>query len=128
MTEYSEAMNANLRQVKAMDWPADGSADDKLLFLLNYAVLAPSILNAEPWRFELGGGSVTLSEDRTRRLGAVDPDGREAMISCGAALFNLRAAARSFGAELEVELRQEEEAPALASISLSDAAARSRER
>ncbi len=123
MSVQDHRLRSDPRQVTATDWPAEGPADDKLLFLLNYAVLAPSILNAEPWQFTLGGGSVTLSEDRTRRLRAVDPEGREAMISCGAALFNLCTAARSFGAEPEIEMRGEEDAPAIATLSLGEVAA-----
>ena len=36
-------------QIKAVDFPAKGTGADKLSFLLNYAVLAPSILNVQPW-------------------------------------------------------------------------------
>lgn len=121
MTDHRDAIDGDPRQVAATDWPANGSADQKLLFLLNYAVLAPSILNAEPWRFTLGGGSLTISEDPTRRLKAVDPQGREAMISCGGALFNLRMAARSFGGDPHVDMLGEAQAPAIATVRLADA-------
>jgi nitroreductase len=127
MKDHRDALHTDPRQVAATDWPADGSANEKLLFLLNYAVLAPSILNAEPWRFTLGEGSVTLSEDRTRRLKAVDPQGREVMISCGAALLNLRTAARSFGAAPEVELLDQAESSAIATVRLGEAAAQASE-
>lgn len=118
MTDDVNPMHADPRQVVASDWPANGTADDRLLFLLNYAVLAPSILNAQPWRFSIGGGVVELGEDRGRRLKVVDPEGREAAISCGAALFNLCIAARSFGLEPEIELLGEAAAPAVARVRL----------
>ncbi|MGH3175359.1 MAG: Acg family FMN-binding oxidoreductase, partial [Streptosporangiaceae bacterium] len=55
-----------------------------------------SVHNTQPWRFTADSGSqVTLHADPGRRLAAADPDGRELMISCGAALFNIRLALRS---------------------------------
>ena len=127
MSDQGHMLHADPRQVKAANWPDDGSADEKLLFLLQYAVLAPSILNSQPWRFSVGDGTVTLSEDRTRRLRSVDQHGREALISCGGALFNLRTAARSFGAEPGIDLLAEAEAPAIATIRLGEAAAQASE-
>lgn len=88
--------------VDAADFPAAGNAEEKLAFLLNYAVLAPSILNSQPWRFRLRGATVELIADRSLRFPVMDPDARELTISCGAALLNLRIAARSFGQDLDV--------------------------
>lgn len=77
----------------------DPNADinEKLRFALRYAVLAPSNHNTQPWHFIVGGDSVTLCADRTRALPVVDPFDRELLISCGAALFNLRVALSRFG-------------------------------
>jgi nitroreductase len=84
------------RAVTDADFPAQGPLGDRLAFLLNYAVLAPSLLNTQPWRFVVDGSLVRLHADRSRQLHALDPDGRELTISCGAALFHLRVAARHF--------------------------------
>lgn len=78
-------------------FPESGSPEDQLKFLLNYAVLAPSSHNSQPWRFRVKGPEVALYADRTRALPVVDPDDREMIISCGAALFNLRTALHGFG-------------------------------
>jgi nitroreductase len=56
------------------------------------ARLAPSIHNSQPWRFRLEGALLEMELDRERRLGTIDPQGRQALISCGCALFNARAA------------------------------------
>ncbi|TMM39892.1 MAG: nitroreductase [Actinobacteria bacterium] len=64
---------------------------------LRAAVAAPSIHNSQPWRFVLRPGGVDLYADRTRKLGVVDPRGRELFISLGAALLNLRLAILSHG-------------------------------
>jgi hypothetical protein len=56
------------------------------------ARLAPSLHNSQPWRFRIEGDLLEMELDRERRLGTIDPRGRQALISCGCALFNARAA------------------------------------
>ncbi len=79
------------------DFPRTGTRSEQLKFLLNYAVLAPSGHNSQPWRFKISGDEVELYADRTRALPVVDPDDRELIMSCGAALLHLRVAMRHFG-------------------------------
>ncbi|MBA4068099.1 MAG: nitroreductase [Isosphaera sp.] len=88
---------ADPRAVSETDYPGAGSASEKLGFLLNYAVLAPSSHNTQPWLFRPAGDWVEVLADRTRSLPIADPDGRALVISCGAALGNLRVALRRFG-------------------------------
>ncbi len=83
-------------------FPSTEEAREKLHFLLNYAVLAPSGHNTQPWLFNVSSGAVELLADRTRGLPVVDPEDRELVISCGAALFFLRVAIRHFGYTDEV--------------------------
>jgi len=67
-------------------------------YVVARAVWAPSVHNTQPWRFTADGGpQVSLHADAGRQLAAADPDGREMMISCGAALFTIRLALRSLG-------------------------------
>jgi hypothetical protein len=61
------------------------------------AVWAPSVHNTQPWWFSADGQQISLYADVGRRLAVADPDGREMMISCGAALFTVRLALRSLG-------------------------------
>ena len=68
------------------------------------AARAPSVHNTQPWRFRLSGNVLELHADPSRRLDRVDPQGREMLISCGAALFGLRLAVRKFGFRPVVEL------------------------
>jgi uncharacterized spore protein YtfJ len=91
-TEALESWN-----VSAHDFPEAGDTGDQLLFLLRYAVLAPSGHNTQPWLFSVDGDTVELYADRTQALAVVDPEDRELTISCGAALFNLRVALRHWG-------------------------------
>lgn len=87
--------------VDADAFPADGPDAERLRYLVRYAVLAPSGHNTQPWRFRIAqgedGDAVLLLADRARALPVVDPDDRALVISCGAALFHLRLAARRFG-------------------------------
>jgi hypothetical protein len=89
-------------RVSETDFPSAGNRTEQIRFLLNYAVLAPSGHNSQPWLFQLapdhdGPGAVDLYADRSRALPVVDPDDRELIMSCGSALFHLRLAMRSFG-------------------------------
>lgn len=61
------------------------------------AVQAPSTHNTQPWRLRLRGDALELSVDDRRRLGVIDPLGRQMVISCGCALYNARVAIRAHG-------------------------------
>lgn len=69
---------------------ADGTPGPDLYACLKAAVAAPSVHNTQPWRFQAHDGVIEVYADRSRRLGVLDPAGRELMISVGAAVFNLR--------------------------------------
>ncbi|MGX6603968.1 Acg family FMN-binding oxidoreductase [Micromonosporaceae bacterium Da 78-11] len=58
---------------------------------------APSVLNTQPWRWRVHPGRLELIADRSRQLGATDPDGRLLMLSCGAALHHARVALAAHG-------------------------------
>ena len=92
------------RKVSSYDFPTGGTPKAQLHFLLNYAVLAPSGHNAQPWLFRFADEGVELVFNRSRALAIVDPDNREMIISCGAALGNLEVAARYFGYQANIQL------------------------
>jgi nitroreductase len=64
--------------------------------MLAIAARAPSVHNTQPWRFAVGAHAIDLYADTDRKVGQ-DRDGREMLISCGAALFGLRLAVRGMG-------------------------------
>jgi hypothetical protein len=95
-----QAWNVSERQ-----FPKDGTKSEQLKFLLNYAILAPSSHNTQPWLFKIVGDDIIeLYADRTRGLPLVDPMDRALTISCGAALSHLLIAIRHFGYAYELEL------------------------
>ena len=73
--------------------------------LRRVADLAPSILNTKPWSlFPVGDDRIELRADWGRSLETIDPRHRELVISCGAALFNIRMAIRVTGHDLVYSL------------------------
>lgn len=60
---------------------------DRTVFrdLVAEASLTPSVHNVQPARWSLRPDAIVLLEDRTRRLAAGDPSGRDALVSLGAA-------------------------------------------
>lgn len=63
--------------------------------LVEDAVTAPSMHNAQPWKFvcRTGTGVIELHGDPLRGMPLEDPDHRDLHLGCGAALFGLRVAA-----------------------------------
>jgi nitroreductase len=91
--------------ISESQFPRDGPKIEHSRFLLNYAILAPSGHNTQPWLFKIiGDNTIELHADRTRCLPLVDPVDRELTISCGAALSHLLIAIRHFGYAYELEL------------------------
>lgn len=81
---------------------------------LQSAIAAPSVHNSQPWRFRLGSDHVDVFVDGARRLSAIDPTGREAMISVGAAVLNLRVAILAAGRVPLTQLLPSPDEPELA--------------
>ncbi|WP_330455587.1 nitroreductase [Streptomyces sp. NBC_00820] len=73
--------------------------EDTITGLVADATAAPSLHNAQPWRFRyLGGvGVLRLYADLKRALPRTDPERRGLHLGCGAALLNLRVSAAAAG-------------------------------
>lgn len=113
----------NPRAIKEDDFPTIGTTEEQLLFLLNYAVLAPSLHNSQPWLFKVSDQCLEIMLNQSIALSIVDPNNRELIISCGAALGNLEVAARYFGYDTKVQhAKNKDGANYLAKISLSKGA------
>jgi hypothetical protein len=82
-------------------------------FAVEAAVHAPSVNNTQPWWFSTGDHEVSVHADVERRLRVADPDGREMMISCGAALFTARVALRYLGFVPKVHVLPDPDLPNL---------------
>ncbi|MGW8378408.1 hypothetical protein [Streptomyces sp. ODS28] len=71
--------------------------DHAATYLVRSALTAPSLHNSQPWRFVYRDRTLELYAEDARRPRRADPDGRETLIGCGAALFNVRLAMRHLG-------------------------------
>ncbi|QBR93883.1 Acg family FMN-binding oxidoreductase [Nocardioides euryhalodurans] len=65
--------------------------------VVELACRAPSIFNSQPWAWRVDGPRLELHADRSRGLPAVDPEGRDLLVSCGAALHHAQVAAAATG-------------------------------
>lgn len=65
--------------------------------VLSLASRAPSVHNSQPWRWRVGAASLHLYSDDSRQLPHIDPDGRDLMLSCGAALHHCVVALAAVG-------------------------------
>ncbi len=65
--------------------------------IIEYAAMAPSGHNAQPWKFSAEGHFIKIEPDFNRSLPVADADHHELYISLGCALENLILAAAHFG-------------------------------
>lgn len=86
---------------------------DQVRTALVAAIAAPSLHNAQPWRFRCGTESIELYADRSRATPAADPDQRELALACGAALLNLRIAIKALGVFPDVRVLPDHRHPDL---------------
>ena len=91
-----DPMTRELWNLHEADYPTDKPLSEKLGFLLNYAQLAPSSHNSQPWQFSVQDTQVHLYPDLDYWLEVADPERRELYISLGCALENLLIAAEHF--------------------------------
>jgi hypothetical protein len=65
--------------------------------MVGFATRAPSVHNTQPWLWRTSPEGLELYADWARQLSRADPDGRDLLVSCGAALHHLQVAAAALG-------------------------------
>ncbi len=86
---------------------------------LSLATRAPSVHNSQPWRWRVGERSLHLYSDPDLHLPHTDPDARDLMLSCGAALNHCVVAFAALGWQSKIHrLPNPDERHRLASIEL----------
>ena len=65
--------------------------------VVELACRAPSVHNTQPWSWRIGPDRIDLYADWSRQLLVSDPEGRNLVVSCGAALHHAQVAAAAFG-------------------------------
>lgn len=94
---FQPDVNARAWQIDESELQSNSTHMERLTFLINYAILAPSSHNSQPWLFNVSEDRIRIYADRSRALSVADPDGRELFMSLGCALENLVIAAEHFG-------------------------------
>lgn len=89
--------------VRGFDTGRGGPDDATLRRAVASAVRAPSVYNCQPWQWRVGTtDGVDLFADPDRRLIVIDPQGRDLLLSCGAALNHLEVALAGLGFSAEI--------------------------
>lgn len=78
---------------------------EQLSYFVTFGTLAPNTHNAQPWAFALSPDdySITVYVNRERVLPASDKDGRQSLVSIGAAIENISQTAAFYKKKSEVE-------------------------
>ncbi|MBI2591062.1 MAG: hypothetical protein HYW34_00045 [Candidatus Brennerbacteria bacterium] len=99
--------------------------EDKIKFLLRYAVLAPSTHNSQPWLFKIENNSCKIYGDTVvYTIEEADPLGRDFYISLGCCIENLIIAAKFFNVYDKVVYRLGENKDLIAEVLFKDNADR----
>lgn len=96
--------------------PVGDLTGDQVHSVLTLATTAPSLHNSQPWRFRCTPTAIELHADPGRSIPAADPDQRELVLACGAALLNLRLAIRALGVHPAVRLIPDPNQPDLLAV------------
>ena len=79
----------------------------QLRTITQFAALAPSVHNTQPWQFTADGHTIEVRTDMERMLQVLDPTARQLHISCGIAIEFARLAVRALGYDVVVRLMPE---------------------
>lgn len=108
--------------IEAKDFPENGTTNEKIKFVLGYAILAPSTFNSQPWKCKLEGNVLDIYLDKSKITKRSDKTERFAHISVGAFLENLLVAADYFGliSDLKISLDDSAKLKHIATMKFTD--------
>ena len=101
-------MKIDIRGIAVDEFPWDADLSEKVKFLLQYAILAPSTHNSQPWLFKIREGSCEIYLNPSLFLPYSDPKNRDQYISLGCATENLILAAKYFGMYKDIKYYENE--------------------
>lgn len=95
--------NYDAWKTNPQDFYKENTMEDKLKFLVHFAILAPSSHNSQPWKFRIEKNVITIIPNFKMALPHSDPNNRQLYISLGCALANMLIAADYYGIQSKVE-------------------------
>lgn len=104
------------RDLQLNDFRRFTQKSEKIKFLLNFAILAPSTHNIQPWLFKIKENSCEVYSDPKLKIPNADPEGRDLYISIGCAIENLIIASNYFNVFDSVVYNQSEERNFIAEV------------
>jgi len=96
-------------EINEKDYPLNKGLEEKVKFLINYAILAPSSHNTQPWKFEVKENIIKIFPDLKRAVAYSDRFNRELYISLGCSLANILVASNHFNFDTEVKYFSEDD-------------------
>lgn len=93
----SKELGKKIRNIDGKEFAVCKNLRDKIKFVLQYAILAPSTHNIQPWFFWVGNDYCDIVLDKKFDLTEADKHKRNAYISIGCALENIIHVALFFG-------------------------------
>jgi hypothetical protein len=109
-------------EINELEFPKDKTPEDKIRFLLKYAILAPSPENTQPWKFKVDGNKAEFSIDPAKSLPVADPEKRELHVSLGCAVANFLVAADKFDAVCAIDFPAEGPAAVVITLDFGETA------
>lgn len=106
----------NLPNYSAWNWdykkfPRKENIEDKIKFFIESGILAASIHNTQPWKFEIQNNSLHIFPNWKYKLAYADPSGKNIFISIGCCIANIECVAAYYGFESEVMLSNQIQSP-----------------
>ncbi|MBI2038011.1 MAG: hypothetical protein HYT15_03755 [Candidatus Magasanikbacteria bacterium] len=83
--------------INTEDFPKESALPAQLKFLLQFAILAPSTHNSQPWQFKIDSNKIYILPNFDKALPVGDKENHFLFLSLGCALENLLVAAQYYG-------------------------------
>lgn len=115
-----EKLKKGVWNVNSQDFPSNKPIQEKLRFLVKYAILASSSHNSQPWQFKIDDGYIDVSYSEDRWLNIADKNKRELYISIGCAVENLCIAAKNFGLNYQINYTDNKEKTKILRIKIDE--------
>lgn len=105
-------------------FPYSGKIEEKIKFILKFAVLAPSGHNSQPWEFKISNDILEIYSNKNRSLEESDPEHRQLMIALGCMLGNIIVASESYGLKSDFQISENISENLIAKVIFSDSSSK----